>query len=73
VIGNDQKINLIREYWYADQLGINLLSTRTDPSVGTQLFTITEITLSEPDAELFELPKDSKVVDHRQSDPPAVN
>lgn len=73
VIGNDQKINLTREYWYADQLGINLLSKRTDPSFGTQLFTVTEITLSEPDAELFELPKDFKVVDHRQSDPPAVN
>jgi hypothetical protein len=73
VVGNDQKINLTREYWYADQLGINLLSKRTDPSVGTQLFTITEITLSEPDAELFELPKDFKVVDHRQSDPPAVD
>ena len=49
------------------------LSKRTDPSFGMQLFTITEITLSEPDAELFELPKDFKVVDHRQSDPPAVN
>jgi hypothetical protein len=72
-IGNDQKINLTREYWYADQLGINLLSKRTDPSFGTQLFTITDITLSEPDAELFELPKDFKIVDHRQSDAPAVN
>jgi hypothetical protein len=72
-IGNDQKINLTREYWYADQLGINLLSKRTDPSFGTQLFTITEVSLSEPDAELFELPKDFKIVDHRQSDPPAVD
>ena len=32
-----------------------------------------DISLSEPDAELFELPKDFKVVDHRQSDPPAIN
>jgi hypothetical protein len=72
-IGNDQKINLTREYWYADQLGISLLSKRTDPSFGTQLFTITDITLSEPDAEFFELPKDFKIVDHRQSDAPAVN
>jgi hypothetical protein len=72
-IGNDQKINLTREHWYADQLGIHLLSKRTDPSFGTQLFTITEITLSEPDAELFELPKDFRVVDRRQSDPRAVD
>jgi hypothetical protein len=72
-IGNDEKINLTREYWYADQLGINLLSKRTDPTFGTQIFTITEITLSEPEAELFQLPKDFKVVDHRQSDPAAVN
>jgi hypothetical protein len=27
----------------------------------------------ETEAELFELPKGFKVVDHRQSDPPAVN
>jgi len=72
-IGNDEKISLMREYWYADQVGINLLSKRTDPSFGTQIFTITEISLAEPDAELFELPKDFQVVDHRQSDPPAVN
>jgi hypothetical protein len=72
-IGNDEKINLTREYWYADQLGINLLSKRTDPSFGTQLFTITEITLYEPEPELFELPKDFKVVDRRQTDPAAVN
>jgi hypothetical protein len=73
VIGNDQKINLTREYWYAERLGINLLSKRSDPSFGTQIFTVTEINLSEPDVHLFELPQGFKVVDHRQADPPAVD
>jgi hypothetical protein len=73
VIGNDQKINLTREYWYAEQLGINLLSKRSDPTFGTQIFTVTEINLSEPDVHLFELPQGFKVVDHRQFDPTAVD
>jgi hypothetical protein len=73
VIGNDRKINLTREYWYAEQLGIDLLSKRSDPSFGDQIFTVTEINLSEPDVHLFDLPQGFKVVDHRQSDPPAVD
>jgi hypothetical protein len=67
--GNDQKINLSREYWYAAELGINLLSKVSDPTFGTELFTITEITLAEPNAQLFELPPGFNVVDHRQSEP----
>jgi hypothetical protein len=73
VIGNDEKINLSREYWYSDQLSMSLLSKRSDPSFGTQIFTVTEISIAEPDAHLFELPEGFKVADHRQSDPPATD
>jgi len=65
VFGNDDKVSIERELWYSPQLGLNLLSKRSDPRFGTQTFTITDLTLSEPDPQLFKLPKGFKAVDHR--------
>lgn len=62
VFGNDQIMTVEREYWYSPQLGINLLSIRSDPRIGKQTFRATEVVLSEPDPSLFKLPKDFKVV-----------
>jgi hypothetical protein len=56
-----------REYWYASELGVNLVSKRSDPRSGTQEFTITELNRAEPDGTLFELPQGFTVVDQRQS------
>ena len=62
VFGNDQLITVEREYWYSPQLGINLLSIRSDPRIGKQTFRATEIVQSEPDPSLFKLPPGFKVV-----------
>jgi hypothetical protein len=59
-LGNDNPMTAGREYWYSPQLGINLLSKRTDPRFGTETFTVSNLTLGEPDPELFELPKGFK-------------
>lgn len=72
VFGNDQEVTLSREFWYSSQLGIDLLSTRSDPRFGAQTFTITDITLAEPDPHLFELPEGFKLVDQRQTSPAEV-
>jgi hypothetical protein len=72
VFGNDQEVTLSREFWYSSQLGIDLLSTRSDPRFGTQTFTITDISLTEPDPHLFDLPEGFKVVDQRQTAPAEV-
>jgi hypothetical protein len=73
VFGNDQKITVSREYWYAAQLGINLLSKRSDPRFGTQTFTAASVDLSEPAPQLFDLPEGFEVVDHRATAAPATN
>jgi hypothetical protein len=70
VFGNDRKVNVEREFWYSPQLGINLISKRSDPRFGTQTFTATNLILSEPDVHLFDLPAGFTVVDRRQSAPP---
>lgn len=69
VFGNDRKVTIEKEFWYSPQLGISLLSVRTDPRIGRQTFTVTSLVLSDPDPTLFELPADFKVVDHRQTAP----
>ncbi len=73
VFGNDRKVTAEREFWYSPQLGINLLSKRSDPRFGTQTFTVTDITLAEPDPNLFELPAGFKLEDRRQNSPNEVN
>jgi len=73
VFGNDRKVTVEREFWYSPQLGINLLSKRSDPRFGTQTFTVTNLILSEPDAKLFDLPEGFKVVDVRQDAPAEVD
>lgn len=67
VFGNNRKVSVEREFWYSPQLGINLISKRSDPRFGTQTFTATNLILSEPDAHLFEIPTGFTVVDRRQT------
>jgi hypothetical protein len=72
VFGNDRKVTVSREFWYSPQLGLNLLSKRSDPRFGTQNFTVTNLILSEPDPHLYELPEGYTVVDVRETvQPPA--
>jgi hypothetical protein len=67
VFGNDHKMTIDREFWYAPSLGFNLLSKRSDPRIGTQTFTVTNLILSDPDPKLFEMPEGFTVVDRRQT------
>ena len=66
VMGNDQPMKIVREYWHSNQLGVNLLSILSDPRIGTQTFTLSEIAVTEPDPKYFELPDGFQIVDSRQ-------
>ena len=65
-IGNDRPESIKREFWYAPSLGINLRSEVSDPDFGKQIFTITDISLSEPAPGLYEPPAGFKVEDCRK-------
>ena len=65
VNGNDQPMVTRREFWYSPQLQINLRSIVETPQLGKQMFTVTEVNPSEPDARLFQLPEGYPVVDQR--------
>ncbi len=65
VIGNSAPVDSTKEFWYSPKLGLNLQVLRLDPLHGDQLFSVTDLTLSEPDSRLFVLPPGCKVVDMR--------
>jgi hypothetical protein len=69
VMGSDAPFSTWREFWQAPQLGVNLYSEVVNPRVGKQTFTLTGISLAEPDPRLFELPEGFAVVDHRKPVP----
>jgi TonB family protein len=54
--GNDRAITITDEYWYSDELHMNLSVKHTDPRHGTQLVSLTQLKREEPDPKMFEIP-----------------
>lgn len=48
------------EYWYSQDLRINLMAKHFDPRKGSSTMTFTKITQSAPDRSFFEIPQDYK-------------
>ena len=69
VEGNDQAVTAMREVWHSQKLGINRLSIQSEPIVGQQTFTITELSSSDRDSHLFEVPAGYTVPDLRTNSP----
>jgi hypothetical protein len=67
VLGNDRPLISTREFWYSDELQTNLSVTRADPRNGKQAIWISNISRSEPDSHLFEIPIGYTVRDVRVS------
>jgi hypothetical protein len=65
-MGSDQPFASYREFWQAPQLGVNLYSEVVNPQVGKQVFTLSDVTLAEPDPRLFDLPEGYTVADRRK-------
>lgn len=64
VMGNDKPMVSIREFWYSPQLAVNLISVVNEPQSGTQVFTVKDLTTSEPEPAFFEPPTDYQIVNH---------
>jgi hypothetical protein len=60
-----QQISVIDEYWYSDDLRINLMIKHSDPRTGSVKMTVGEIQRAEPDPALFEVPAGYKRVENR--------
>jgi hypothetical protein len=66
-IGNEKPISIVIEVWTSPELKTVVMSKRSDPRMGEQTFRLTGIVRAEPDASLFTVPADFKVIDGQQN------
>jgi len=62
-IGNERPIESLNETWYSPELQMMILSKRSDPRFGESTYRVTNITRSEPDAALFQVPSEYTIID----------
>lgn len=60
--GYKQPEPTIKEFWYSAYLDLNLVVKRFEPRGGAEDFTVTNLTVGEPNPELFTPPADYKIV-----------
>ena len=53
-IGNDRAIEIVSETWVSTELGVTVMSKRSDPRAGETTYRLTNIRRAEPGAHLFE-------------------
>jgi hypothetical protein len=54
--GTGKEIVITDEYWYSDDLRINLIVKHSDPRTGSVTMTVTQVIRTEPDSARFEIP-----------------
>jgi len=54
--GTGNEIVLTDEYWYADDLHMNVVVKHNDPRTGSVTMSLTEVTRTDPDPSLFQIP-----------------
>jgi hypothetical protein len=62
-----KEIKVVDEYWYSEDLRLNMLSIHKDPRTGEQTTTVTQVDRSEPDPAIFEIPSDYKILPRESS------
>jgi hypothetical protein len=68
-IGNRNPIEVVTERWYSSDLQLPLLESHSDPMMGTMTIKLVNITRGEPDASLFQIPADYKLISGRPGEP----
>ncbi len=62
MFGNKSAEPIVKQFWYAPQLGINLVTKRFDPRSGAENFIVSRVSLAEPDVKLFDPPADYAII-----------
>jgi hypothetical protein len=68
-IGNTNPIEVVTERWYSSDLQLPLLMSHGDPMMGSMTVKLVNITRAEPDASLFQVPADYKLVTGKPGEP----
>lgn len=62
-IGNERPIEIVSERWYSPELQAVVMSSNSDPRMGTTTYRLTGISRAEPPRSLFEVPPDYKMME----------
>jgi len=62
-IGNDNPIQIVDEVWRSPELQVIVHSEHSDPRMGTMVYSLQNISLSDPSPALFHVPADYTVTD----------
>jgi hypothetical protein len=57
-IGNERAIEIVDERWFSQELQTMVMTRHTDPRSGESVYRLTNISRTEPDHSLFEVPSD---------------
>jgi len=68
-MGNEKEISVVTERWYSPDLQLVVLTTHTDPMMGTVTTKLVTVTQGAPDASLFQVPADYTVQSGKPGDP----
>jgi hypothetical protein len=68
-IGNDKPIEVVTERWYSPDLQIAVMTTHTDPMMGTVTAKMVSVVRGDPDPTLFQVPSDYKLEAGRPNQP----
>jgi hypothetical protein len=60
----ESEIVLTDEYWYSDDLHMNVMVKHNDPRKGSVTMTLTQATRTDPDPSLFQIPEGYKPADN---------
>jgi hypothetical protein len=55
-MGNERPIEIVSERWYSPRLQAVVMSRRSDPRMGETIYRLSNISLGEPPASLFQVP-----------------
>jgi hypothetical protein len=64
-VGNERDILVVDEVWYSPDLQMNVMTKHSDPRGGETVFKLTNISRSEPDAALFQVPAGYTITEGR--------
>ncbi len=60
-IGADRDVEIVYERWTSPELGVDVMTKRTDPRFGETIYRLTNINRAEPLASAFEPPADYEI------------
>jgi hypothetical protein len=64
-IGNDRPIQIVNEHWYSEELGMTVMTRRSDPRMGEETFRLMNIRRGDPASYLFQPPAGAQVQERK--------